>query len=266
MTRLAVLLAIVVTLWCALASGMQASALPTPIPHPSQTLPPDVAQPSPTPLPLVITGRLIDFERGYVVFASGDAFRLAPNAQIVDATSGAAPAFRPGSGNYASISLDPASATVALVRVSHAPIAGGTPPANVPRALVAQASSPQPNPDLEAPKIPAQYQSKLSTAVLVDLTVRVPSNTPYTDDVYIATDSSGWNAQAIKMQRVDGLHYHVQVRLRGGTTFRYLFTRGSWRSVERDRSGLERAPRTLSVLGGDSQVVEATVYRWADIP
>ena len=39
----------------------------------------------------------------------------------------------------------------------------------------------------------------------VTLVVEVPANTPFTDDVYVATDTSGWNPQAIRMQRVDGV-------------------------------------------------------------
>ncbi|MDQ2817086.1 MAG: hypothetical protein M3T49_02585 [Candidatus Eremiobacteraeota bacterium] len=241
----------------------QVAALPTPIPRASQTLPPDAAAPSPTPLPLRFSGQVIDFERGFLVFASGDALRLAAGAPIVDDRSGTKPAFRLDPGFYALVKIDPASSRVASVRVSQRSIPGGLPAAQIPRQYVVQASSPVPNPDL-APKKSA-YGSKLSADVLVSVTVQVPPETPYTDDVYIATDTSGWNARAIRLQRVDGLHFKIDIRLRGGTDFHYLFTRGSWRSVERDRAGLERKARDFYVPGGDAQTIDNTVYRWADL-
>ncbi len=241
-----------------------ALALPTPIPHPSQTPPPDIAAPSPTPLPLLVNGQVIDLERSFIVFSSGDAFRLSSKVTVVEDSTGKAPSFALDPGFYAVVTLDTSSAQVIEVRVSRHPLARGMPVAQVPHQYVAEASTSAPNPDL-APKKSA-YSSKLSSSVLVDVTVQVPPNSPYTEDVYMATDSSGWNAQAIKLQRVDGLHFHIQVQLKGGTEFHYLFTRGSWKSVERDRAGLERRAREFYVPGGDAQTITNTVFRWADLP
>jgi len=94
----------------------------------------------------------------------------------------------------------------------------------------------------------------------------VPPNTPFTDDVFMTTDTSGWNPQAVKMQRQDAIHFFIELRLRTGTDFHFLFTRGSWNSAERDRNGLERTARDLYIEGSDALAVDATVYRWADIP
>ncbi|MBC5828231.1 MAG: hypothetical protein GIW99_11225, partial [Candidatus Eremiobacteraeota bacterium] len=226
--------------------------------------PPDLAAPSPTPAPLLINGQVIDLERGFLVFSSGDAFRLAPDVTIVDDATGGKPMFALEPGFYAVARLEPATSRITSVRVARHPLALGTPAAQIPRQYVAAASSPLPNPDL-APKKSA-YSSKLSSDVLVSVTVQVPADTPYTDDIFMATDTSGWNARAIKLQRVDGLHFKIDVRLRGGTDFHYLFTRGSWRSVERDRAGLERQARDFFVPGGDAQTIDNTVYRWADLP
>jgi len=135
------------------------------------------------------------------------------------------------------------------VRVSHRPLPGGTPATQIPHQYVAEASTPVANPDLAPKRL--VYSSKLTATVLVSLRVQVPPNTPYTDDVYMATDTSAWNAQAVKMQRADGLHFSIVVQLKGGTDFHYLFTRGSWKSVERDRAGLQRKARELYVAGGD---------------
>jgi len=210
-----------------------------------------------------VNGQIVDLERGYVVFASGDAFKLAPDATIVDDATDAAPAYAVVPGVYALAALDQTSALVTSIRTSQRPLPGGVPAAKVPRQFVAVASPRLPNPDLAPP--PVQYRSKLSPDVLVTITVEVPPDTPYADDVYITTDSSGWNAQAIKMQRIDGRHFRILVHLKGGAAFHYLFTRGSWQSVERDRSGLQRTARYLEVPGGDSMNVSLTVFRWADL-
>ncbi|HET9342470.1 MAG TPA: hypothetical protein VFO25_06125 [Candidatus Eremiobacteraceae bacterium] len=218
---------------------------------------------SAAPAPLIASGQVVDLERGYIVFATGDAFKLDPAARIVDISTRIAPTYPIAPGIFASITIDRATALVTDVRTSLDPLAEGMPIAQVPRALVSAASPPKRNPDLAPP--PKTFHSQLSSAVRVTIDVEVPPETPLGDDIYITTDSSGWNAQAIKMQRVNGRHFRIQVDLGVGTQFRYLFTRGSWQSVERARSGLERDPRTLVVASGDSMVLDVTVYRWADI-
>ena len=249
----------------ALARPTLSFALPTPIPHPSQTPPPDLAQPSPTPLPLLINGQVIDIERGFIVFSSGDAFRLAPSASFVDAATGAVPRYPLLPGIFAVAALDPNTARITQVRTSLHPLPMGTPAAQIPHQYVAEASTPQPNPDLVPPK--GLYATRLSGGMTqVAFTVEVPPDTPFTDSVYMATDTSAWNPQAVKMQRIDGRHFRIQMRLPGGTRFSYLFTRGAWSNAERDRAGLERSPRRLLVSGADVQIIDATVYRWADLP
>ena len=214
--------------------------------------------------PFVASGQIVDLERGYIVFATGDAFKLDPSVRIVDSVTGVAPSYAIVPGVFASITIDQTSALVTDVRTSLRPLPEGTSIAKVPQSLVSVASSPKPNPDLAPP--PVLFRSTLSNTVRVTIDVEVPPETPLGDDIYITTDSSGWNAQAIKMQRLDGRHFRIQIDLKGGTQFRYLFTRGSWQSVERARSGLARDARTLFVPGGDSMVLDASVYRWADLP
>jgi hypothetical protein len=233
-------------------------------PAATQTAPPDVAAPSPAPLGLEFNGQVIDIERGYVVFSSGDALRLARAVSIKDAATNVAPTYKLAPGFYAVATIDQSTGEVSALRTSLKALPGGTAVALVPRRYVIAASSPKPNPDL-APHH-ATFTSALSKKVTVSVTVQVPPNTPFTDDVYMTTDTSGWNAQAIKMQRVDGLHFSIQMDLAGGTVIHYLFTRGNWTTVERDRAGLQRKPRSLDIEGGDSQIVDATVFRWADLP
>jgi hypothetical protein len=252
------------TLVALLASApLPSFALPTPIPQASQTPPPDVAAPSPTPLPLLVNGQVIDVERGFIVFTSGDALRLAPDVQLLDDASGKPYAGTPFPGIFAAATLDATSGLVEEVRFSRAPIARGTAIAQLPRQYVMQASTPEPNPELIPP--PAKYHS-LSGETLVRIVVQVPPNTPFTDDVFMTTDTGGWNPQAVKMQRQDALHFFIELRLRTGSEFHYLFTRGSWNSSERDRNGLERTPRDLLIEGSDLLSVDTTVYRWADLP
>ena len=237
--------------------------LQTPVPHPSQTPPPDVTA-TPQPLAPRYGGRLLDLERGYVVFTTGDALRLASNAPIVDDGTGAAPTYAVEPGMYAIAVVDLSSGLVTSLRVGHSPLPGATPVADVPRAIVSAASSPQPNPDLAPPV--SLYHSKLSSAVKVTVTVAVPPDTPFSADVYMATDTSSWNAQAIKMQRLDGRDFRIVLQLQAGTDFHYLFTRGTWSTVERERSGLQHQARDLFVNGSDALDVAAKVYRWADLP
>ena len=249
---------------------MSASPNVAPTPTPTESASPgpsaaSTASPasSATPASIVASGQIVDLERGYIVFATGDAFKLDPAVRITDDKTGAAPSYAIIPGVFGSITIEPTTALVTDVRTSLDPIAEGIQIAQIPHTLVSVASKSQPNPDLAPP--PVTLHSQLSSAVRVTIDVEVPPDTPLTDDIYITTDSSGWNAQAIKMQRINGRHFGIQVDLKGGTQFRYLFTRGSWQSVERARSGLARDPRTLFVPGGDSMVLDATVYRWADI-
>jgi hypothetical protein len=100
-------------------SPLGVAALPTPIPQASQTPPPDVAAPSPTPLPLLVNGQVIDVELGFIVFTSGDALRLAPNALLLDDATGTPLHGPPAPGSYAIATLDVAGAMVTSVRFSH---------------------------------------------------------------------------------------------------------------------------------------------------
>jgi len=255
--------AIVISL-VALAVPISAAALPTPIPQASQTPPPDLAAPSATPLPLLVTGQVIDIERGFIVFTTGDALRLADNVVLLDAATGAPVTATPAPGIYAIATIDTTSGTVTSVRFSKSPIAQGTPVADVPRRYVVQTSPAQPNPELAPPK--SSYTARLSTDTLVRITVQVPPNTPFVDDIFMTTDTSGWNPQAVKLERQDATHFFIEMRLRTGSEFHFLFTRGTWSKAERDRNGLEPDARDLYVAGSDLLRVDSTVYRWADIP
>ncbi len=142
--------------------------------------------------------------------------------------------------------------------------------ADVARFAVA-ISTPAPNPDLlgYAPtpgpdETPAPTQRFTGQSVLVTFIVQVPPITPFTSAVYISTDQSGWNAQAIPMDRIDALHYQITRRYPSGTIFHYLYDRGSFQSTEIAQNGLQRTPRNLVVPDADVRVVHDTVSAWQD--
>ncbi|MBV8498157.1 MAG: hypothetical protein JO003_02765 [Candidatus Eremiobacteraeota bacterium] len=219
--------------------------------------------------PIVVSGQLLAYQDGYVFFTTGDGFRVAPSVVIHDAKTGGATALVPAPRIWARATFD-ASGTVTELDLSRDPLPPQGSFADVARFAVA-ASTPAPNPDLlgYAPTpgpngTPLPTQRFSGRPVLVTFIVQVPPITPFTSAVYITTDQSGWNAQAIPMDRVDALHYQITRRYPSGTIFRYLYDRGSFQSAELAQNGLQRAPRDLVVPDADVRVVHDTVTAWQD--
>ncbi|HKU81697.1 MAG TPA: hypothetical protein VJP76_05960 [Candidatus Tumulicola sp.] len=216
---------------------------------------------------LVVTGQLLAYQDGFVFFTTGDGFRVAPGVAIRDAAGNAPATIVPAPRVWARVHFDP-NGTVTELDLSRAPLPPEGNFADVARFAVAL-SSPVPNPDL-MPATPAPGHTLAPTQhfsgkpVLVTFTVQVPPNTPFGAAVYITTDASGWNAQAIPMDRVDTLHYQITRRLNSGTIFRYLYDRGSFQSEEVAQNGLQRPPRELIVTDADVRAVRDTVYAWID--
>ncbi len=181
---------------------------------------------------IVVSGQLLAYQDGYVFFTSGDGFRVAHNVVIHDAKTGGATTLHPAPRIWARATFD-ASGTVTELDLSRDPLPAQGNFADVTHFAVAL-SSPIPNPDLlqavatPAPGEPATVAQHFSgRPVLVTFIVQVPPYTPFTSSIYMATDQSGWNAQAIPMDRVDALHYQITRRFNSGTIFRYLYDRGS---------------------------------------
>lgn len=214
---------------------------------------------------IVVTAQLLDYERGYVFFTTGDGFRVAPNAAVVDFKTGAPLARPPRARDYARATFDPAG-TVIKLEISRTKLEPQGDLASVHRFAVAL-SSPVPNPDL-GPHTPNPANPCPNVVpgkrVLFVVTVQVPPTTPLTDTVYMTTDQSGWNAQAYRMDRVDTLHYRLQLRLLSGTVLRVLFDRGSIQSVQAGQNGIEAAPTLRCMTDQDEQLWSPTVYAWAD--
>lgn len=218
---------------------------------------------------IVVSGQLLAYQDGYVFFTTGDGFHVAHDVIIRDAKSGGATTLQPAPRIWARATFSPAG-TVTELDLSRDPLPAQGSFADVSRFAVA-ISSPVPNPDLlQAVATPPPGQTTVATQhfsgrpVLVTFIVQVPPYTPFTSSIYIATDQSGWNAQAIPMDRVDALHYQITRRFNSGTVFRYLYNRGSLQTQEIAQNGLARAPRELVVTDADVRVLRDTVYAWQD--
>ena len=222
--------------------------------------------------PVVVSGQLLAYQDGYVFFTTGDGFRVAHDVLIKDAKSGGPTSIAPAPRVWARATFD-STGTITELDLSRAPLPAQGNFADVAHFAVA-ISSPAPNPDLlkniETPQ-PGGENLELASAVnfngkpvLVTFIVQVPPNTPWTASVYITNDVSGWNAQAIPMDRVDALHYQITRRYSSGTIFRYIYDRGTFQSQEVAQNGLQRPPRQLIVTNADVRVIRDTVYAWQD--
>jgi len=218
---------------------------------------------------VVVSGQLLAYQDGYVFFTTGDGFRVARDIVIRDAKTGGPTSIHPAPRVWARATFD-SSGTVTELDLSRTPLPPEGSFADVSHFAVAL-STPVPNPDLlkaiETPEPGSTVASIVQFSgkpVLVTFIVQVPPNTPWTASVYITNDVSGWNAQAIPMDRVDALHYQITRRYNSGTIFRYLYDRGTFQSQEVAQNGLQRAPRQLIVTNADVRVIRDTVYAWQD--
>jgi hypothetical protein len=219
--------------------------------------------------PVVVSGQLLAYQDGFVFFTTGDGFHVAPNIAIRDAKTGGPATIKPAPRIWARATFDP-SGTVTELDLSRSPLPPQGNFADVAHFAVAL-SSPVPNPDLlKNIQTPAPGESAVASQtfsgrpVLVTFIVQVPPYTPFTSSIYISTDQSGWNAQAIPMDRIDALHYQITRRFNSGTIFRYLYDRGSLQSQEVAQNGLTRPPRSFVVADADVLTRRDTVYAWQD--
>lgn len=226
------------------------------------TASPGGAQPAPSPgstanALLGFTGQLLDMRRGYVFFTTGDAFKIAQDARIVDYATGQPTTLTPATRIYAKATLDPANGTIVELALSKKKLASDASYGAVKQYAVAK-STPVPAPELNT------GPGLTGKAVPVTFFVQVPPNTPFGDNVYISTDASGWAANAMRMDRIDALHYRLTRVYASGTKFAYRYTRGAWTSVERGQDGLETPPRQFFVREVDARRVDDKIYHWSD--
>lgn len=218
------------------------------------------ATPRPSGSLVQFSGQILDVRAGFLFFTTGDGFRLEPNFQVVDAVSGGSTPLLPATRIYARAGFDPQSGRVVRLALSRRPLPPEASYNDVRRFAVSRTPT-YPNPEL-APN--ASTQAFTGRRVLVRFTVQVPPNTPLTDDVYLATDASLWDPTAIKLNRIDALHYRIDRSFASGTKLLYRYTRGSWLSSERGQDGLEQPPRTFFVREVDTLNRDDVVYHWGD--
>jgi hypothetical protein len=239
------------------SSALQAA---TPVPYRSafETPPPLSATATPSPSGRVVrySGQLLDFQKGFVFFTTGDGFRISPDAKIDDAAGGPT-TLKPQTRVYARAAFDTGNGAIVELALSTKPLPNEASYQEIQRFAVTL-STEAPNPEL------APREGFSGRDVLVTFTVQVPPRTPFTDTVYLATDISGWSATAIRMDRIDALHYKITQTFKSGTKFLYRYTRGSWQSAERGQNGLEVPPRQFLVRNSDTQNVDNVVYHWGD--
>ena len=64
------------------------------------------------------------------------------------------------------------------------------------------------------------------------------------------------------MVRVDANHWSAQLHVPNGSSLRYQFTRGSFSTLERTRTGAIVTPRAIVVTNAER--TDDTVESWAD--
>ena len=233
----------------------------------AQTVPPPVAAPTPAPTAaaaaptppanlVTYTGQLLDYRNNYVYFTTGDAFPAIELPRIVDALTGQPTTVPPQAKMFARATFDPATKKIIELAITKKRLETSQTLGPATSFVVVGSAS------VPAPEIVGQNLTGRQVAVVFEVTV--PPTTSFTDSVYISTDSSDWNATAIKLDRVDAYKYRALRYFASGTKFAYRVTRGSWNSVERGESNLDDPPHQFFVREVDSLAARVTVYHWSD--
>jgi hypothetical protein len=216
---------------------------------------PTIAQPQGSLLRF--TGQLLDVRNGFVYFTTGAAFKLAPTATYDDYETGKPTTLTPQPKMFARAVLDPATKQVVQLDLTRRRLPMESAYAPDVQAAIATKPTTEPAPEIVGPHVTGR-------SVPVEFVVTVPPSTPINANIYMSTDASGWNPQAIKLDRIDGQRYRVVRYLASGTTFVFRITRGSWNSVEIGENGLQPPPHQLFIREVDARSYPVTVYGWSD--
>jgi len=201
--------------------------------------------------PLLVKGQVLSIAAGFFIFTSGDALRLTPELLVPKGVT---------TGSYVRITVDRLTHAVTSIELEpRIALAGEIEAAKIPRDFVIVSAKSAP--------LPAPSGQTGGTAgggpVTVTIVVHVPGNTPASDQVYLSTDRSSYSPSEIAMQRIDGMTFSVTVSLAGNSTLKYQFTRGTYATVERDRTGGIVPPRILNAAPNAKS--DDSVARWADL-
>jgi hypothetical protein len=205
---------------------------------------------SSAPSAVVVHGAFLTLGNGYLIFTSGDALALDP---------GLAPPAGLRLGVEIRATLDPASHRVKAIEIGHRAEPGDVEIDKLPREYVV--TDPRSARATASPAAVAAASTPRASATIT-INVRVPGSTPTSDDVYLSTDRSSFTPSEVRMVRVDASHWTAQLRLPNGSSLRYDFTRGSFSTLERSRTGAVVTPRAISVTDGEK--TDDAVESWAD--
>src|SRR5688500_13413455 len=100
----------------------------------------------------------------------------------------------------------------------------------------------------------------------VRVVVKVPSDTPKTDAIYVAgslPSVGGWKADGVKLARQDDGTHAGEIDVEPGQTLEFKITRGTWETVEKNADGSERPNRSVAIDATTKQI-DVTVDRWAN--
>jgi hypothetical protein len=235
-------------------------------PPPGSPAPGSSAAPAPAgvnskPAIVRFTGQLLDVRNGYVYFTTADAFKTSPVLRVVDFDTGGPTSLTPGPELYARATLEAASGSIVELALTRRKLP--TDEASLQAYQQAHSYVITGSPKVVAPEL-LHGQRLTGRPVAVTFYVQVPPTTSLTDTVYITTDASGWVANAMRMDRIDALHYRLTRSFASGTKFAYRYTRGSWTSVEVGEDGLQDDPHQFFVPEVDAKRLTDVVYRWSD--
>lgn len=245
------------------ASAAPSSPAGSPTLAPAQPANP-VAQPAAGTAPAGLvrfSGQLLDLRNGYVFFTTGDAFKASPAIRLIDLDTGGATTLVPSPQVFARASLDSTTGSIvelALTKRRLAQDAAYQQAYAKAHSFVVAGSATVAAPELN------RGVRVTGRAVAVTFYVQVPPTTALTDNVFITTDASGWVPNAMKMDRIDALHYRLTRSYASGTKFAYRYTRGSWTSVEVGEDGLQDDAHQFFVPEVDAKRLTDLVYRWSD--
>jgi hypothetical protein len=202
--------------------------------------------------PISIRGQTLAIGHGYVIFTTGTTVRMREGTLVPRGTT---------LGSTIRVRLDRATGEVVAIELDPKDIrdddvdAARVPAPFAVSGLTALGASATTTAETAAPV--------RAEAAVVNLAVTVPANTPPNDDVYVATNRSNFSPSEIRMQRTSARRFTVSLSLPRDSKLRYQFTRGSFATVERNRSGGIVEPHVLAV--GSEATVETIVERFADL-
>jgi hypothetical protein len=200
--------------------------------------------------PLYVRGQVLAIAGGFFIFTTGDSLRVTSGLVIPAGVT---------TGSYVRVTIDQLARTIGAIELEpHTTVSGEIDAANIPRQYVVVSAKSAP-----LPAATGQSSSSGNSLVTLTIVVHVPGDTPTSDDVYLATERSNYSPAEVRMDRIDGSTFSTSVSVAAGTLLKYQFTRGTYATVERDRTGGIVEPHTL--LATPNAKSSDTVVRWADL-